>query len=219
MNKNNTVVHIIMLVVLAMTSCSKKPSLFKDLSCEPPCWQGMTPGETTKINFGKFLNDSPIVENESIFERVSYGIFQTETGFTLTSGAEGGAFFIDYVLSDLYFSDHIGMTLQDAVEFYGEPKFLLVYLGWCNPVPFTFGDPQCMQINAFNPDIGIEYGFQTSKIVNIKIDENVNLTHIEFFDPKMYEVMLEEGVFAGLEKDVFIEHIKPWTGYGELQDK
>jgi hypothetical protein len=215
-----TWVFTIFISIFFLTACTKVNNPFKILNCTPPCWQGLTPGETTISTLSEFLNNSQIIEKDTTLERGSNGIFQRRVSFNLVSGVKAGANFTNDTLSELYFNNDINLTFEEAVALYGQPEFLIVFIDWCNPTPkLSFGDPQCTQIYAFNPDTGIIYGVQTNRIDGVKIDKDAKLTHIVLFDTDLFNELLEGRAFFGMDRGIFQEHMIPWTGYGEIPDK
>jgi len=220
MIRNAFLIVTFIVLIFYQSACTGKPGAFEELSCQPPCWQGLTPGETTKSELIVYLNNSPIIEKDSFVEKEGYEIFQSEIAFNLTSGTRGEAYFLDDILSVLYFFDDVDINFNDAIELFGEPKFLLVYTDWCNPSPrFSFGDAECQTIHAINPKIGVEYGYQTKISDHIEITPNSQLISIGFFDPDKYNELVEGRAFYGFTSEKFLKYTRPWTGYGELPEQ
>ncbi len=94
MIRNAFLIVIFMALMFYQSACKSKPDAFEELSCKPPCWQGLTPGETTKSELIELSDtNSPLIEKETIVEGSGYRIFQSDTSFNLKSGIAWGSLF------------------------------------------------------------------------------------------------------------------------------
>lgn len=57
------------LLVNGCVPSETSPTILEDLVCQPPCWQGIIPGETTEEEVLNFLKESPIIDQDATLRR------------------------------------------------------------------------------------------------------------------------------------------------------
>ncbi len=106
------------------------------------------------------------------------------------------------------------------LNFSANQNFFSTYINRCYPsTNFSIGDAECQTIHAFNPEIGVEYGYQTKISDHIEITPNTHITNVSFFNPDKYYELVEGRAFYGFTSEKFLEYTRPWTGYGQLPEQ
>ncbi len=130
------VIILIALIALVLVACSptvnlldennlKDTSLLSGEPCEAPCWNGITPGETT------FRDAKILVEDDSRYSKVEEVTPEEETQERLFGFSDGEANVCcqiysrdgDIVESMLFLLSPL-MTLGEVVDKYGDPTYL-----------------------------------------------------------------------------------------------
>lgn len=130
------VIILIALIALVLAACSptvnlldennlKDTSLLSGEPCEAPCWNGITPGETT------FRDAKILVEDDSRYSNVEEVESEEETEERLFGFSDGDANVCcqiysrdgDIVESMLFLLSPL-MTLGEVVDKYGDPTYL-----------------------------------------------------------------------------------------------
>jgi len=149
-------------VILILSSCTptkieKDPlTILAMKTCEPPCWQGITPGVTT------FAEAKTLIKQIIIFpERPNIlapsniykdGVTRADVDF-LEPNVEVNIYadeesIVDYII--FKFTDKHPLHLGDCIELYGEPQF--IGLSIIKGLRFTYN-----QIQVAYPNIGVNF--------------------------------------------------------------
>jgi hypothetical protein len=135
--KNNILIHIFLLAIILVTSSCTLQQTAKDpltilemKTCEPPCWQGITPGITTLDEANSLIRQISIYpENPDIFAPV--GIFSHKDGGVSFDFSEpqirveisvNDQGIVDYI--KFIFTDRNRPRLGECTNLYGEPQFI-----------------------------------------------------------------------------------------------
>lgn len=197
----------------------KHLDIFENPTCEPPCWMNITPGVTLKRDALVILSkidvvDQPIVDlNRSTIKgftdelRFSFHNDNNFTGWIYILGDQVSM--IGFVIPTSY----SGVKLEHAIELFGTPQnILLIQTGHFD------------QITLLNAKRGIDFGYKlfgSESLDSSKIDPNVKIREIYFFDPNRYRQVLNSGVMSTyiLSGDEIKNNMHPWSGYGSFKDK
>jgi hypothetical protein len=102
----------------------------RGIPCRPPCWEGITPGQTTSAEAADILQQSPIVTDIEIASVPLYpetGLIQWEWVSTGEDG--GGALFDSQTPSSpiylIYPDLPMWFTFDDVIRAYGEPTHVV----------------------------------------------------------------------------------------------
>ena len=200
---------ILFLCGLFLVSCEPKPpSIFTNLICEPPCWENITPGVTTKNDALTTLSKISAID-QPIHHTQPVPGFDEEIGFTLYKDINklGSIDILKDRVSRIGFGyNRMGITLQDAIRLFGMPEsILIVHVGEIYSV--TFVDPQK----------GIEFGYYFRNNATEILPKD-GIMGIAFFDPKQYQLFLNTGFFSygQMGGDETIKRMRPWKGYGSI---
>lgn len=168
--------------------------------CKAPCWEGITPGQTTDIEAIQLLEQNPLIDHKDFPASISdEGIewawsdnrFGGGTLHYRRSGI-GSSRVVDWMLIDL----RNPVYLHEVIKAYGEPSHILAYKfnGLHGDGPFymlwLIYQPQGFMLNT-----GFVYDHQP------RIDSNLEFYKLYFFGTS--EALGELGVAAAV----------PWEGF------
>jgi hypothetical protein len=223
--KREIIVFVIgLLILFAVPSCKPDlPSVFSNLACKPPCWQNIEPGKSSEQEVISILKNIPNIDASSI---ITHGdrwlIFDDIVYFTLhNKEIKAEVFILNSKVSMILFSGDLNISFGEAIEVFGEPKFII-------NVPTYSGPPgvpsDSYEIIALQPEQGIEVAYNTKDLPNTsksKLKPGNNTRLITFFDPNTYDKLLEAGIFSMgfLNGSQTLKYMRPWTGYGEIEEK
>lgn len=175
--------------------------------CRPPCWEGVTPGETSAIEAAEILSANLLFTKVEVIKsplpRNDMGFVNFEwNGRNLR---RGDALF-DYTTPDqiIYMirPNLPDIGLDEFIEVYGEPSHARAF---DYPAP-DIGGPHIWSLDII--------WFSQGIIVNIeqfskpRIDESLTLDRITYFAPSW---VVGSGELSSLSNKV-----KPWQGYGDF---
>ena len=140
--KNKILIHICLLAMILVTSSCTLQQTAKDpltilemKTCEPPCWQGITPGITTKeeartlihnINFFPERPDLLIPEFTDIYW-VNTGSFNFREPNIWVEIRTDEQDIVDYIVFN--FANNNRPKLEDCTDLLGEPQFIGLSIG------------------------------------------------------------------------------------------
>ncbi len=210
-----------LLLLLGSSSCRLlapvDASLLTGEPCEPPCWQGLTPGMSTEDEVEQFLTTSGLVDRTSIFRSgVSRGgkIVGVSKQWLSTANVQGGharnSFDVeDGVLQDITIYMDAQVTLEELFDRYGPPeKFNAVLAGI-----------HLMQVRAslLYPERGF-IAFVEFPRGEPSLRPDSTVTWVWYFRAaslgRFLELAREAGFYSG---DVQVESFRDWSGYGPIE--
>jgi hypothetical protein len=211
---------LLLLLEIFLVGCGSRPkqqSVFENPVCETPCWDNIRPGVTTKEDALTILskidgiNQSIVDHNEPVNEFDDWIDFRIHEGQpTYTSG---GIYLLDNRVTLLHLGSEYGINLQRALTLFGAPQYiLLLHTGFFDLV------------TLINPQKGISYGYSlygAQSLSSSSIEPNVEITSIDFFDPKQYQQILNCGFLSAgiLSGEETKKNLHTWDGYGSIKEK
>jgi len=132
-------VSLVLLILGLCVGCGEPPpvdmSLLTGDPCEPPCWQGLTPGECTEDDVSEFLQTSKMVNRGSVFRgdrtTATAGVVGVSIQWRSTSarGRAHNSFAVDAgVLNHITIYPDYDLTLERLIGRYGPPEKYISYL-------------------------------------------------------------------------------------------
>jgi len=127
-------------------------------------------------------------------------------------------FFANGTLTDLLFSGDFDLTFGDAAKKYGEPEFIIARND-IGPGPL-WASAVHTNIEAVLPSKGIIFGYDAyyaPRRLRSKLNPDIRINKIQFFDPKLFEQLAEAGLilpYTNWEQTQM--NLSPWKGYGEI---
>jgi hypothetical protein len=211
MNKIITL-FLIGLTLVGCEKSSRHQNIFESPICEPPCWENITPGATTKSEALAILSEVDAI-NQPIFDlkNTAKG-FDSELRFSLfgdKSGLRGSVFILENRVSLMDFGTNLDITLQRAIELFGVPESILVFHSneyW---------------VTLLNAQTGIAFGYSSAGHPDwaySEIKPEVEISEVMFFNTEQYQQILESGFLSYYlqSADEAKSKLRPWNGYGDL---
>ncbi len=205
---------LILLFITACESANSKVSILKESNCQPPCWNGLTPGETTFDAASQIVKELPDVDQANIAELKHLGeVFNKWIRFyivrddLLTKKQTNGAlYFINDKLAAVLLQPNVGGTFGEMVEMVGEPETIL-----------SLQSPRAILVKAILPSSGITFEFYAE---SDQFSAETKIDNVMFFDPLQYEQLLDAEMFSlgdyGANDTKKMMH--PWRGYGSVEE-
>jgi len=208
-------------VAAACVSCGEPSPLDTSLltgePCEPPCWQGLTPGESTEEDVAEFIRATRFVDTRTIYrgrltrrgEVVGVSIQWSSTAGV---GGRSNSFHIEGgVLKDIIISPDYDLTLQRLFERYGPPETYRAILQgferqWVDVILFypTHGFTVYLALRPDDPTLGPDSKVQS----------------VWYFRAAPLERFIELGWEAGhlgTAPSEWPEFLRDWQGYGRVE--
>jgi hypothetical protein len=201
--------------------CGESPpvdtSLLTGEPCQPPCWQGLTPGLSTQEEVNEFTRTSGFVNAQTLYPgRLSRGGQRVGVSMqwrsTTGRGSGSNSFAIeDGVLKYIIIYPDYDLTLENLIDRYGTPgKFRVIIAG--SGLPY-------LGVTLFYPT----HGFTAT--VELPIDDAQLLpesivSRVWYFQAAPLERFIELGCevgFLGSTPEKWLESLRDWQGYGAIE--
>jgi hypothetical protein len=201
--------------------CGESPpvdtSLLTGEPCEPPCWQGLTPGLSTEEQVNEFLRTSPFVQRTTIYrgsvtrgaEIVGVSIDWLSTANVQGARAINSLHVEDGVLQDIIVYLDSGATLEELLEVYGLPDGI--------SAGRTGVESTRVDVVLLYPEHGF-IAFLSLPAHDPSLQPDSRLSWLWYFRAapldRFLELAREAGFFSG---SVDVESFRNWEGYGPIQ--
>jgi hypothetical protein len=216
------VLTVVALLACACTGCGEPPPLDRSLltgePCEPPCWQGLTPGESTLEEVNEFIRTSRFVNprtlHRSDFRRASGQGVGVNIWWRSTVGGGRGSnnFSVEGgVLKDMTIYPDYDLTLGRLIETYGPPEKYAASL--------LSSDSLCVRVMLFYPTHGLTVDL-VLRPDGWTLEPQSTVESVWYFRAAPLERFLELGCEAGYlggTADLWIESLRDWQGYGAIE--
>lgn len=205
-----------LLAASTQSGCENKKSiLLDDTLCQVPCWQNIYPGKTTFTESVEILSHTTFIKTKGasptpahIVENYGYSSWTfikniRELGITVYNIGDS--------VGLLKFAVSRNIRIDEMIDFYGEPKSILVISGmtdsrWLNV--FWIYPEKGVMIELFDP-------WWKSEGIMVEITAKMKVSYVYYFDPDAYESLLErEILLSPYEWSIVQKNILPWEGYG-----
>ena len=207
-------------VLWALSACGGAQAPFKDAICSPPCWEGITPGETTKTELLNILAESAMIESGSVEDMGAENIFDDSVVFGLRSDSTVWVYLIDDKVMLMTFDVNLGITFDEAIQKFGTPENFTHERVICKNSVFPLGESRCIMVRTINQEKGIYFDGLIPLSDHIELTSDVQVDYVGFFDPNAFDKLLEASEFLfGMYQQEFLDALIPWTGYGVLENK
>ena len=203
--------------------CGQPPidmSLLTGDPCEPPCWQGLTPGSSTEDDVNKFLETSRFVDLHCIFRSdvttASAGVVGVGIQWRSTAGRSRGVdsnqFVIEGgVLRYIFVYPDYDITLDSLLEKYGPPEKVNV------AITGSFGGVPRVGVTLFYPTKGFTADLELP-IDDARLGPDSTVLRLWYSQAAPLEQFLELGKgYLGRTPEQWLESLREWPGYGQLQ--
>lgn len=212
-----------LLMVAASVRCGEPPPLDTSLltgePCEPPCWQGLTAGESTEEDVAEFMRTTRFVDtrtmSRSSHTRLTRGgeevsVVSIEWRSSAGLSQCNSLSIEDGVLEYITICPDAGPTLGRLVDRYGPPEKYEVGL--------PIGGPLYYDVTLFYPT----YGFTVDLVVSIDdgtLEPANSVEQVWYLQAapleRFMELRYEAGGFGGPPGDL-LGSLRDWPGYGPI---
>jgi hypothetical protein len=201
-------------LVTACVSSNPDDSLIKNSQCEPPCWNGLTPGETTFDDASQIVKELIDIDQAKTAEiEHPWKIFNKQIWFSIVRDdllakkrTNGALYFINDRLAAILLQLNVGVTFGEMVELGGEPDVIV-----------SLQHPEAILVKAILPSRGISFEFYAR---SDQFSAETKIDNAMFFDPSQYKQLLDAEMFSlgdyGANDTKKMMH--PWSGYGSIEE-
>lgn len=192
-------------------------SLFSDVPCAAPCWQGIVPGETSRSQAMQILRTNPYVRSDSLEEAGTIEAGGVTWWWSIPGRRlQSSVLWKNDIVQEITLGLTYNLTVDQVVSRFGPPESLDAGVGG---VP----EHQYWIINLYYPDQGIQFKAYTSEFSSL-LEPSTEVGVVMYFVPTSLEERVA-NTYAYGEKDesgqyIVVSHImnlmRPWRGYGEL---
>jgi hypothetical protein len=208
-----SLVLLIGLVLVGWKIFQASSNSFENPVCQPPCWENIHPGITTKEEAFRILSELDIDQEPTDFEADSSISFSTKA-------IDGDVLFIDDKVSLIILSPKNNVSLQNVIEMFGEPQSVLVYWGG-----------EYIGVTFFKPLEGVVFSYTSWEQSRLlpwshgpnwmysEIRPEAEISLITYFDPEQPDSVLDYSVlsFHEFSRDETLQRLYPWSGYGSIE--
>lgn len=200
------------LLLLCIMFLSKPFYAITEEKCRPPCWQHITPGETTVDEAWRILETLPKIRNDGIGLLTPFSPFSDFLDGLFVGGQVVEIAFIDGVADSIIVTDHLRLSIRETLNIFGDPDKVYIYR-------YPYGG----NLGGFMYSL---LYFEKGIIVSVH-DKGFNreMVTIEPGDQVMHIIYTSTEGFEAFffsEKEIFYDPIVgyelyPWEGYGDIE--
>src|SRR6266496_4654948 len=191
-------IALILFVGLVLAGCKafqNQSNAFENPVCAPPCWESITPGTTTKEDASEILSK---ISEDQVTVKLNNPSAETDSEIRFSSkNIDGSVVFIGDTVSLIPLTQKFNVSLQSAIEIFGEPESVLVYRGG-----------EYIGVTFYKPQTGIAFSYTSSAqkrspswaqppdwiYSEIKPEAQVNF--VTFFIPNQEKPLLDYRVLS-----------------------
>lgn len=203
-----------LLAAAILAGCqAKKSILLEDTLCPYPCWQNITPGVSSREDALKILRETTLLAStpSAIPRKIDNVQSDSSWVFIDSLSEESGriTYFNDRVA---YIRFHVNNNLRlgEMIDYYGEPELLSVISGW--------NDSRWLEVGWIYPTQGVliihfDHNWRP-KGNYASITPDLPVYDVYYFDPNLYDTLVETVFFQLARPEIIQESILPWVDYG-----
>jgi hypothetical protein len=216
-------------LLLFLSSCaapSEPPEWFTNASCEAPCWQQISPGQTTRAEVLQSIPQIAFIDPTIVFTKgESWNGFSDIIFLPISEAVMADIDLRDDRVSIITFSstepgkNQLGLTVSDVITQYGEPDSIVrvrfTGRGW-----LPGSDARRVFVFILYTEKGIALGYDETSLPKRKhyqISPEIELSRLDYFYPEDFSFLLENGTFSqgNLDAQKTLQIMQPWVGYGD----
>ena len=211
-----------LLMVATSAACGKGPtvdtSLLSGKPCEPPCWQGLTPGVSTEEEANEFLRISELVDRTTLYrsdltlgtgEVVGVSMQWWSSANTARMWREYPNEFIvkDGVLEEIAVFLDCQVTVEDLLTRYGPPH------RW--EVQWVSLDTLDIDVILYYPTRGLTARLRLPSF-GVWLGPASDVREVRYLRALRMEDFLSLGSQVGYFPADEVDSLREWTGYGPV---
>lgn len=183
--------------------------------CEPPCWQGLTPGYSTGDEVDSFLESSDLVDRASVWQdRGGCGLivhWRSPTSYRrgggLSSHQSNWLCVGDGILREMEVSLDYDFAIEQLLARYGPPEKLDAVRGGPPERPYV-------AVPLYYPERGMMAQVELP-LNDIQLRPETKVVRVWYMHPTTLEEM---GAALGVaHPEDFAESLQEWQGYGPIE--
>ncbi len=203
-----------LLAAAILAGCqAKKSILLEDTLCEPPCWQNITPGVSSSEDALNTLRETTLLASTpSDVPRKIDDVWSDSSWVFLDSLSEESGritYFNDRVAYIRFYVNN-NLRINEMITCYGEPELLSAISGW--------NDSRWLEVRWIYPTQGVlitHFDHNWRPEGNYaSITPDLPVYDVYYFDPDLYDTLVETVFFQLTKQEVVEESIQPWVDYG-----
>lgn len=201
-------------LVTACVSSGPNDLLIKNSQCAPPCWNGLTPGETSQPEALQVIEGLDGIDSEKTkVITAPWKVFNKEIWFYIVRDdfltkkqTSGALYFINDKLAVILLQLNVGVTFGEMVEMGGEPDVIV-----------SLQSPEAILVRAILLSRGISFDFYAR---SDQFSAETRIDNVMFFDSLYYEQLLDAEMFSlgDYGANDTKKMMYPWSGYGSIEE-
>jgi hypothetical protein len=212
-------------IIIVLSNIRRWPpsTVITSTECDPPCWYGIWPGETTpqeaigilvNLEFVSSINGWPhepkFKQETPELSRITWTFSRTKT----VGDIEGCAYLQDDRVIVISLNTLGSLTISDAFERLGEPELMVARVHksdareWVRVILIYPTDGYQVEV-----DIDLSAAAQDNQV---EIAADIPVYRVIYFDPSHYEYLIGVKILIdGLGKTA-LDNARQWQGFGEI---
>ena len=199
----------------AIPTAEQSPAspILENLTCTPPCWNGIVPGQTLKQDTLDLLNGIKTEKDEIAIKEIG----DAESVITLYLHISGkmisdvqqriNFMVVNDLVQEIYFEGELSTDLDQAIDTLGEPEGVINL-------------PYPVELLLLYPSKGIilfpEPFSNNSLVDRDTLKPESTILKMIFFDPANWDATIGENL---VERSVIDKYMVPWDEYGVIDEK
>lgn len=215
-------VTAVLLCLGLCAGCGEPPPLDTGLltgePCEPPCWQGLTPGESTLQEVNEFIRTTRWVNPQTLYRSGLYRAGGERVGLSIRWHSTAGGYGIRNrftihggVLDSITINPDYPLTLERLFERYGPPDKYVARLS--GPEILYVDVTLFYPTHGFTVDLVLGYHDAT-------LQRETRVASVWYFRAapleRFLELRWEEG-YVSSTPDESLQYLHDWQGYGAIE--
>jgi hypothetical protein len=183
-----------------------------DTTCLPPCWGGITPGESTADDVYEILADARGVSFGSIVERQGGGdrIIRTQWFFNAPApDTSGVVFFRENVAVALRIHTSRSLRLGDVLEKLGEPDSIWQHCAHSSWLSFQ---QMVLVWREAGHMVQVDFDEACDPLPIDRLSPRSRVSSVVYFDPDEFDSLLERRTLFLEQRESIVDEIRPWPG-------
>jgi len=219
---------LVLLIILIAIGCTRphernRSILLDDTSCEPPCWENITPGVTNiEDALSNLEKINGISEGPFFQEDIDHVKEKQKIGWYFPTDIEesfGIIHFQNNLVSIMRFTPE-SITIGELVDLIGDPEEIFIVKNRHESTWIWF--------DLLYPSKGIiieyiNFSFCCDDTGFFDLENDIEPTNVYYFDPILYEELLDDVVFVAdfiwVPDEQLQQAIKDWSGFGLIEYK
>lgn len=203
-----------LLASVLLAGCqAKKSVLLEDTLCEPPCWQNIQPGVSSSEDALNTLRETTLLASTPSAVPRKIDDVQSDSSWVFIDSLSEGSGRITYFndrVAYIQFDVNNNLRIGKMIDFYGKPELVSAISSWY--------DSKWLRVCWIYPSQGVlitHFDHNWRPEGNYaSITPDLPVYEVYYFDPELYDTLVETVFFQLTKQEVVQESIRPWVDYG-----